>query len=265
MKWFYDLRIATKLIASFLLVLVLMALMGAFAVIQLGQVNQTATDMRDNWLPSVRLSSGIRFFVANYRIKEIRYLLAEDSTERALYEQETTDARKEVETRIARYEKDGLISGPAEQALFDTFKNDWESYLASSKKMLAESRQEGGREQAMAVLRGDSKRTFELISADLLKIIELNDTGATAANQRGNEIYANGRMSIMAAVIVALLIGIALALFISRIIAKPLKNAAGVAAQLAEGNGGQHRIGLQGRDRPGAHGNADHGRQALAD
>ncbi|MGA8136151.1 MULTISPECIES: methyl-accepting chemotaxis protein [Pseudomonas] len=236
MKWFYDLRIATKLIASFLLVLVLMALMGAFAVIQLGQVNQTATDMRDNWLPSVRLSSGIRFFVANYRIKEIRYLLAEDSTERAQYEQETTDARKEVDTRIVRYEKDGLISGPAEQALFDTFKNDWETYLASSKKMLAESRQEGGREQAMAVLRGDSKRTFELISADLLKIIELNDTGATAANQRGNEIYANGRMSIMAAVIVALLIGIALALFISRIIATPLKAAAGVAGQLAEGN-----------------------------
>lgn len=62
MKWFYDLRIATKLITSFLVVLALTAVMGVFAVIQLGQVNQTATDMRDNWLPSVRLSSGIRFF-----------------------------------------------------------------------------------------------------------------------------------------------------------------------------------------------------------
>jgi len=235
MKWFYDLRIATKLITSFLVVLALTAVMGVFAVIQLGQVNQTATDMRDNWLPSVRLASGMRFFVANYRIKELRYLLTEDATERTQYEQEAADARKEVDTRIVRYEKDGLISSPAEQALFDTFKSDWESYLASSKTLLNEAR-EGSKEQALAVLRGDSKRTFEVISTDLLKIIELNDAGATAANQRGNELYANARMSIMAAVIVALLVGIALALFISRIIANPLKTAASVASQLAEGN-----------------------------
>lgn len=153
MKWFYDLRIATKLIASFLVVLALTAAMGVFAVIQLGQVNQTATDMRDNWLPSVRLASGMRFFVANYRIKELRYVLTDDAAERTQYEQEAADARKEVDTRIVRYEKDGLISSPAEQALFDTFKTDWESYLASSKTLLNEARQ-GSREQAMAVLRG---------------------------------------------------------------------------------------------------------------
>ncbi|WP_248804109.1 methyl-accepting chemotaxis protein [Pseudomonas sp. MWU13-2100] len=235
MKWFYDLRIATKLITSFLVVLALTAVMGVFAVIQLGQVNQTATDMRENWLPSVRLSSGIRFFVANYRVKEIRYLLAEDSKEQAQYEQEVADARKDVDTRIVRYEKEGLISSPTEQALFDTFKSDWESYLVISKKLLSESRQ-GTREQAMIILKGDSKRTFDGIADDLLKMIELNDAGATAANQRGNEIYANGRMSIMAAIIVALLVGIALALFISRAIANPLKIAAGVATQLAEGN-----------------------------
>ncbi|NWA27483.1 MCP four helix bundle domain-containing protein [Pseudomonas gingeri] len=235
MKWFYDLRIATKLITSFLVVLALTAAMGVFAVIQLGQVNQTATDMRDNWLPSVRLASGLRFFVANYRIKELRYVATEDAAERTQYEQEAADARKEVDTRIVRYEKEGLISSPAEQALFDTFKSDWESYLASSKTLLNEVRQ-GEKEQAAAILRGESKRTFELISTDLLKMIELNDAGATAANQRGNEIYTNGRMSIIAAVIVALLVGIALALFISRIIANPLKTAASVATQLAEGN-----------------------------
>ena len=62
MKWFYDLRIATKLITSFLLVLVLTAMTGVFAIIQLGLVNETAAEMRDNWLPSVRVVSGIRFF-----------------------------------------------------------------------------------------------------------------------------------------------------------------------------------------------------------
>ena len=234
MKWFYDLRIATKLITSFLLVLVLTALTGGFAIIQLGLVNETATEMRDNWLPSVRVASGMRFFVANYRIKELRYLMADSPKEQTQYEQEAVDARKEVDTRIARYEKE-LISSPTEQALFDTFKNDWNSYLNTSKNLLAESRQ-GSKEQANVIFKGNSKRDFEQVASDLVKLIDLNDAGATAANQRGNEIYANARLSIIAAVLVALLVGIALALFISRIISNPLKRAVDVASQLAEGN-----------------------------
>ncbi|MCK1783285.1 methyl-accepting chemotaxis protein [Pseudomonas sp. TNT11] len=234
MKWFYDLRIATKLITSFLLVLVLTALTGGFAIIQLGMVNETATEMRDNWLPSVRVASGIRFFVANYRIKELRHLMADSPTEQTQYEQEAVDARKEVDTRIARYEKE-LVSGPVDQALLDTFKNDWSSYLNTSKNLLAESRL-GAKEQTNAILKGDSKRDFEQVASDLVKIIDFNDAGATAANQRGNEIYANARLSIIAAVLVALLVGIALALFISRIISNPLRRAVDVASQLAEGN-----------------------------
>jgi methyl-accepting chemotaxis protein len=234
MKWFYDLRIATKLITSFLLVLVLTALTGGFAIIQLGLVNETATEMRDNWLPSVRVASGMRFFVANYRIKELRHLMADSPTEQTQYEQEAVDARKEVDTRMARYEKE-LIAGPADQALLDTFKNDWNNYLNTSKNLLAESRL-GAKEQTNAILKGDSKRDFEQVASDLVKIIDFNDAGATAANQRGNEIYANARLSIIAAVLVALLVGIALALFISRIISNPLRRAVDVASQLAEGN-----------------------------
>ena len=234
MKWFYDLRIATKLITSFLLVLVLTALTGGFAIIQLGLVNETATEMRDNWLPSVRVASGMRFFVANYRIKELRHLMADSTTEQTQYEQEAVDARKEVDTRMARYEKE-LVSGPVDQALLDTFKNDWSSYLNTSKNLLAESRQ-GSKEQTNAILKGDSKRDFEQVASNLVKLIDLNDAGATAANQRGNEIYANARLSIIAAVLVALLVGIALALFISRIISNPLRRAVDVASQLAEGN-----------------------------
>ncbi|MCP1506622.1 methyl-accepting chemotaxis protein [Pseudomonas marginalis] len=234
MKWFYDLRIATKLITSFLLVLVLTALTGGFAIIQLGLVNETATEMRDNWLPSVRVASGMRFFVANYRIKELRHLMADSPAEQTQYEQEAVDARKEVDTRMARYEKE-LIAGPADQALLDTFKNDWNNYLNTSKNLLAESRL-GAKEQTNAILKGDSKRDFEQVASDLVKIIDFNDAGATAANQRGNEIYANARLSIIAAVLVALLVGIALALFISRIISNPLRRAVDVASQLAEGN-----------------------------
>uniref|UniRef100_UPI00406C60E1 MCP four helix bundle domain-containing protein n=1 Tax=Pseudomonas sp. REB1044 TaxID=2675224 RepID=UPI00406C60E1 len=61
MKWFYDLKISTKLISAFLLVLALTAVMGGFAIVQLGAVNQAAQDIKSNWMPSMRAAAGMRF------------------------------------------------------------------------------------------------------------------------------------------------------------------------------------------------------------
>ena len=233
MKWFYDLKIATKLIASFLTVLALTSVMGVFSIIQLGQVNQATTDIRDNWMPAMRAASAMRFFAANYRLKENRHILADLSEERTVLEQEATESKKQLEARMATYEK--LISSPEEHQLFDTFNGDWTGYLTVSKNLLALSQQNLDAE-AKVILNGESKRLFELVATDLQKMVELNDAGATTANNRGVALYENAKISIIAVLIAALFIGLGLALFISRIISKPLKQAASVTAQLAEGN-----------------------------
>lgn len=233
MKWFYDLRIATKLITSFLVVLALTAVMGVFAIIQLGEVNSTTVEIRENWMPSMRAASGMRFYGANYRLKENRHITADSEQERLTVEQEAEEAKKGFETRMATYEK--LLSSAEDRQLFETTRNDWVAYLAVSKDLLALSRQ-NLTEQAHALLKGESKRQFDLVVNDLQKLVELNDVGAGAASERGAALFEKSRLSIIVALIAALLVGLGLALFISRIISRPLKQAASVAEQLAEGN-----------------------------
>ena len=233
MKWFYDLRIATKLITSFLVVLALTAVMGVFSIIQLGQVNGTALDIRENWMPSMRAASGMRFFAASYRLKENRHIAADSEQERVTLEQEADEAKKAFETRLGTYEK--LLSSAEDRQLFETTRNDWAAYLVTSKDLFALSRQNQA-EQAMALLKGESKRQFDLVTGDLQKLVELNAAGADVASAHGTKLYENARLSIIAVLAVALLVGLGLALFISRIISRPLKQAAVVAEQLAEGN-----------------------------
>ncbi|WP_103310599.1 MULTISPECIES: methyl-accepting chemotaxis protein [unclassified Pseudomonas] len=233
MKWFYDLRIATKLITSFLVVLALTAVMGVFAIIQLGEVNSTTVEIRENWMPSMRAASGMRFYGANYRLKENRHITADSEQERLTVEQEAEEAKKGFETRMATYEK--LLSSAEDRQLFETTRNDWVAYLAVSKDLLALSRQ-NLTEQAHALLKGESKRQFDLVVNDLQKMVELNDVGAGAASERGAALFEKSRLSIIVALVAALLMGLGLALFISRIISRPLKQAATVAEQLAEGN-----------------------------
>ncbi|MBT2341618.1 MULTISPECIES: methyl-accepting chemotaxis protein [Pseudomonas] len=233
MKWFYDLRIATKLVTSFLVVLALTAAMGVFSIIQLGEVNGTTQEMRDNWMPSMRAAAGMRFYGANYRLKENRHISADSDQERATLEQEADESRKAFETRQATYGQ--MLSNDQDRKLFEAISAEWAAYLTVSKDLLALSRQNLTSE-AHALLKGESKRRFELMTADLQKLVELNDAGASDASARGTALFEKSRLSIIAVLAAALLVGLGLALFISRIISRPLKQAAAVAAQLAEGN-----------------------------
>ncbi|CRM86438.1 Ribose and galactose chemoreceptor protein [Pseudomonas sp. 22 E 5] len=233
MKWFYDLKISTKLISSFLVVLALTAGMGAFAILQLGAVNHAAQEIRGNWMPSMRAAAGMRFFAANYRLKENRNISTEVAEEKAQAEREAVEARQQFETRLDTYEQ--LLSNDEDRQLLAGVKSAWNAYLAASQQLLELSRQ-NQEAQARALLRGESKTHFDELTNRLQKMVELNDAGATVAGDRGSVLYEESRLLIIVVLGAALLIGLGLALFIARIISRPLRLAATAAEQLAEGN-----------------------------
>ncbi|MBP0942207.1 methyl-accepting chemotaxis protein [Pseudomonas alliivorans] len=237
MKWFYDLKISTKLITSFLVVLALTAAMGVFAIIQLGQVNQTAQDMKENWMPSMRAASGMRFYAASYRLKENRHIAADTEQEKTQMEQEAAEARKQFETRLGTYEH--LLSNDTDRQMLNSVTTAWSAYLVVSKELFDLSRQ-GLENQARTLLKNESKLHFDEATNQLQKMVEFNDAGATTASEKGTALYENARISIIAVLVAALLIGLGLALFIARIISRPLKDAAIAAEQLAEGNLSAH-------------------------
>nr|WP_314560054.1 methyl-accepting chemotaxis protein [uncultured Pseudomonas sp.] len=247
MKWFYNLKISTKLISSFLVVLALTGAMGGFAILQLGAVNQAAQDIRGNWMPSMRAAAGMRFFAANYRLKENRHISTEIAEEKAQAEREAIDARQEFENRLGTYEQ--LLSNDEDRQLLASVKSAWNAYLASSKQLLEFSRQ-NQEAQARGLLRGESKGHFDEVTTRLQKMVELNEAGAAIAGDKGSALYESSRVSIIAVLGAALLIGLGLAVFIARIISRPLRQAASAAEQLAEGNLNAH-IEPGGKDETG--------------
>ena len=233
MSWFYDLKIATKLISSFLVVLALTAFIGGFAIVQLAQVNQTSTDMADNYMPAMRAAQAMRFYSAQYRLREMRHILADTDAERTVQEQQAAEMLKQLDEHQQTYVK--LISNNDERRLYDAFVDSWAKYQAVSRRLLDISRQNLVAE-ARSLLGGESKQTFDEVSEDIQLMVDFNDTAAREASLAGDEMYAGARMAIIVVLIAALLVGLALALFIARIISRPLVTAAEVATQLADGD-----------------------------
>ncbi|UOK40485.1 methyl-accepting chemotaxis protein [Pseudomonas palleroniana] len=233
MKWFYDLKISTKLISAFLVVLALTAAMGVFAIHQLGAVNQAAQEIKSDWMPSMRAAAGMRFFAANYRLKENRHVTTEIAEEKAQADREADETLQQFNTRMGTYEQ--LLSGDEERQLLTGLKSAWSTYLATSKQLLDLSRQ-NQEAAATTLLRGESRMHFDEVTSRLQKMVEFNEAGASEAGDKGLALYDSARVSIIAVLVAALLIGLGLAVFIARIISRPLRLAATAAEQLADGN-----------------------------
>lgn len=233
MKWFYDLKIGAKLIASFLAVLVLTAFIGVFAIMELEAVNGAGKEVRGNWMPTMRAAQGIRYQAANYRLKEARHVMSNDMAAKHAVDKELVEATELVKQRMMEYE--ALMTLEEERQYLESFKTAWRDYMNASDTALEFSRQGRG-DEAETLYATESRHRFEAAVAILEQITQLSDKQAASAGNRANETADEARIAIIAVLIAALVLGLVLALIVARLISRPLNLAAQVAAQLAEGD-----------------------------
>lgn len=233
MRWFYDLKIGTKLLISFLIVLALAAFMGIFSITKLEEVNTAGAEVRDVWMPTMRIAQRIRFYVTDYRLKEARHVLAEDAASKTRFEKEIAERAEFVKGLFADYEK--LITMPEERQFVESLKNHWRDYQSISSKVLDLSEQ--NRQEELRPLFGvQSRERFDHMLGVIQQMIDLSDEQAAASSKLSAEISKNSRFAIIQVLIVSIILGIALALVIARIIARPLAEAAQMATRLTGGD-----------------------------
>ena len=237
MQWFNKLKVTTKLIVSFGIVLALTATLGVLSIIQLERVNQTSTDLELNWLPSTRAAGDMNTATSDFRVAELQHVLSVDEAEMAKYEKELVDIRAGLDKSVSMYAK--LVSSPEEQKIFDRFKSSWAEYLAENKSVLALSRANRN-DEAKALVRAKAQQEFNEASADLVKLADLNQAGGIASSKRGDALYDNARAAILILLGAAMALGLSLAIFIARALVKQLGGepdyAAAVASKIAAGD-----------------------------
>ncbi|GJI88449.1 MULTISPECIES: methyl-accepting chemotaxis protein [Duganella] len=233
MKWFYDLKIATKLIVSFGAVLALTLAMGISGIVSMARVNQSSTDLAENWMPSVRAVLELRADVGDYRRWELAHLLNDDEKGMAGYEKRMDDTMATLKAHRAGYEK--LISSPQEKALAGEFDAGWTSFMAEHAKMMTLSRA-NQKVEARAVASGQSAKFLSDMTAAVNKLVKLNTDGGNAASELATTTYNSARTTAIVFLVLSIGIGMALAMWVARIVSAPLREAVSLARGVADGD-----------------------------
>nr|WP_198983636.1 methyl-accepting chemotaxis protein [Herbaspirillum sp. ASV7] len=234
MNWFYNRRIATKLLLAFACVLLLTGVLGIFSLVQLHKVNQAATELATNWLPSIRSLNDMKVALSRVRANQAQLALYEGDEKRSGAVIGLMNKNLEALAE-ARKQYVGQISEPGEKALFPSVNERIDKFIALHGDTLAAIRA-GKLDEAKRLLLGPAFENYLSLLNDLDKLAQVNLDGSVQSTRSAETTYDQAQVWVVAILIGALLAGLALALFIARVIATPLRSAGAFAHLIAAGD-----------------------------
>ncbi|KNZ31067.1 MAG: hypothetical protein AD742_19060 [Methylibium sp. NZG] len=228
---FGRLRVGQQLHAAFAVLLILTAALGGVALYKLSVLHMEVNVLSGKWLQGVGHLAQTRAAVLEARDAEVKHSRAADRSYHSEYEDKMTVTGQAVGAAMTAYEK--LVGGSDEQALMVRFQKSWAAYQQAQQKVVALGRDKK-QQDAADISDGLSSTAADETVIALDALTQFNFNGAKAAEAEALIAFNEARRSLLGVLAVALVVGVALAHFITRRLLRQLGGEPGVAAAVAQ-------------------------------
>lgn len=241
-------RISVKLGGAFLMMVLLTAIIGGFALIQLARINANTEEMASNWLPSIQYAGEMQGLLNDLRQAETQHAMAVAPEDKKV-EADRIAVNKAKLVEVGRkFER--LIDTAAERQNWEQFGKDLTAYYGISAKLLTMSDIGPAEAQATTeLLNGESRSAFRTLFKNIQEMNTHNAQGADAARAGARATYAGSQWSVLLLLGLTVALAVAMAVWITRQITRPIAFAVGAAKEFADGNL-THALHPQGTDEP---------------
>ena len=210
-----------KIIAVVSILLLAMTAVGLIALREIREVNSRLVEVQANWLQGILAVGEMQSTVLRHQTAIRDHLLANDPETEAQAEKTIKTLEQNIKQAFNAYE--GLTTSSDTRAIYDEFRRVWSDYAAAAAEVLAASRKQDfatGRDVFTARLFSLSARTGELLDKER----ELNRAGAAAAVDRGNKSYNFAIEIVIGGLLLATLLGAAIAYYTVRDISQGIRS-----------------------------------------
>lgn len=241
-----SLNIALRASLGFGLLALMVFALGAFALMQMGNMRQQSDEVESNWLPSVMSVGEMNQDLLRIRALTLRLLINRDPQAITQNENKINEIKSVLGVAQSRYES--LILLPQERVLFDRFKTIEKQYLQRQERVMQLSSQ-NQLEEAVKVVNGEMNQLADEMAATLHELVELNKQSATHATDLAQAVFSKSRVWVIGMIALSALVTIGLAMLLTRSIVLPLAQSLNVAEVVAGGDL-TGTITVTGRDEP---------------
>ncbi len=228
-----NLKIRTKILLGFLVVVTILAFLGIFSLFLLNSVNRDTKDITSHWIPSINHATHINQTFTLFRVKEYRYMLVFSPEDAAKMEIEMEQLKTEIDNAAKEYET--IIVTEAGKKSFAVFQSDYTKYLEENKKII-ESVKAGKIVEAKALLSGKSLEYYYSISNSLKNLVEVSITGSNNASDKVSKTFNSALFMIILCIILSVIISVIVAIYIANVISKGIGKMQIAAEKFAVGD-----------------------------
>jgi len=236
MKWFYDLKIGTRLIAGFVMVGAITAVVGLISVINMGKMADLGAAAYANetlGMSYLKQANVCLIYVAR---AEKNLLLAATPEEHERYLNQLTQYETATETEIEKARP--LIHSDKNKALLAQFERAWKERREVVDQVRALSTKEGLQRKrgSVELSMGLGRQKADAVENVLSQMISTKEAHAKQDADTMAATYQSSRTFMLALVSGGLLVGLGLGIFIARSISSPLGRLADAAKQISLGD-----------------------------
>lgn len=240
-----KMSIKQKMIGSFAVILILLVAVGIFSVIQLRTVDGKSTIISEEIIPTLNKLDTLNYTVARFRSCEFQHIILTSVADMDALEKRMDDMDATMISTLKELD----------QATTDTRVDDaavaWNNYMASHDKLIQASRSLDTN-QAMQIIKGDSKTNVDKIESIMKDLTKAYDEKAVQASKDGDVVYEQSKMILLAVILTATILGISCAIFILAAVLGPILKLKKELETLASKGGDlTHTIQIKSKDEIG--------------
>ena len=225
-----KLSVGKKLSIGFSIMIVLMLIVGGFALSRMSHLNSNIQEINTSWMPGVENINNLNYLTDHVATITLRHVF--NIGKKSELEQERKNTLAAINTALDNYEK--TIFLPEDRKNFNLLKEKWQSYLVVNEKIIELSNANDTKGAISNLAEG--KKRLDSMQTNLNTLVKINRDGSNKAAAESTNIFNFAIWLITFLLVIAVLIGIAATFFLIRMITKPLVLVTDRIGRIADGD-----------------------------
>ncbi|CAM3252700.1 methyl-accepting chemotaxis protein [Cupriavidus taiwanensis] len=224
--------IRTRILASFSLILLVMALMGVVAYTRLVAIERETALMLHDALPGLNYSTGIRGVWGERYVLAWQTINAADQAERQRFQQDARDAAGRLDKLEQQYESS--ITRADDRAAFQAYRDIRARYEQAAQVLKGQADWNGA--AAATALRGEAHDRWLDARKAAQRLVDDNSAVSARAAQGIDDAVNAAKIGIEASLIVAVVVAVVCGYLLLRAITVPMQSIVGLLAGIRGGD-----------------------------
>ncbi len=233
MKWFYNLKISTKLLSGFIIVALIAGGIGIIGLLNINKIDALDEEMYEKITIPLGNLIDITDAYQNMKNNIRNSILASNENEVTQYEKELDKNSTNFDKYLDTFTK--TILTEEGKVLVKNLQDSKSKYVESCKTIISLAKQNKDQE-ALIILNGDAKELENKFDSDVSAISKIKLDAAKGDFNTNQNTTSSAAVTSIVLVIIGTLIAIALGIFISSIICRPVRRLMKVADKVADGD-----------------------------